>query len=60
MIQTNLETFVEENTINFMIGTKPLSEYDSFIEAAKAAGAEQLEQIYAEAYARYLKLAEGV
>lgn len=60
VIQTNLETFVEENTINFMIGTKPLSEYDSFIEAAKAAGAEQLEQIYAEAYARYLKLAEGV
>lgn len=60
VITTNLETFVEENTINFIIGTKPISEYDSFIQNVKASGAQQLEQIYAEAYKRYLDLAKGV
>lgn len=60
VITTNLDTFVSENTINLIIGTKSMSEYDAFVEQMKAEGAAELETIYAAAYERYLELAKGI
>lgn len=60
VITTNLDTFVSENTINLIIGEKPMTEYDSFVAQMKEAGAAELESIYAAAYNRYLELAKGI
>lgn len=60
VITTNLDTFVSENTINLIIGEKPISEYDAFVEQMKKEGAAELESIYAAAYERYLELAKGI
>ena len=60
VITTNLDTFVSENTINFIIGEKPLDEYDSFVAQMKESGAGELEEIYQTAYARYRELAKEI
>jgi putative aldouronate transport system substrate-binding protein len=49
-IVTDLQTYVDENTIKFITGDKPLSEYPAFKEELVKLGA-----IYADAYAEWKK-----
>ncbi|GBF75100.1 hypothetical protein PA598K_03483 [Paenibacillus sp. 598K] len=43
---------LEQDVVKFIIGTKPLEEFDAWAAAMSEAGAEQLEQIYNDAYKR--------
>ena len=52
-ITTNIKTYVEEESLKFITGEKDLAEYDQFVAELKKNGADRLEEIYADAYARY-------
>lgn len=51
-IQTQLDTMVTQEMDKFIMGTKPLSEYDSFMQQLVDKGAERLEEIYNTAQSR--------
>ncbi|MBQ2742115.1 MAG: extracellular solute-binding protein [Oscillospiraceae bacterium] len=50
--ETSIKTFMEENIQKFIIGQKPLSEWDSFKEEMKELPLEELLSIYETAYNR--------
>ena len=52
-IETNIKTMVEEESLKFITGEKDMAEYEEFVADLKEGGAERLEEIYADAYARY-------
>ena len=52
-IQMVTETLIDENVVAFVTGTRPMSEFDSFVEEVRRQGGEELEEIYAGAYATY-------
>ena len=55
-IATTLQTFVDENTVKFITGEKPLDQYKAFAAECEKLGAKELERIYADAYATWKKL----
>lgn len=57
-ILTNLQTYVDENTVNFIIGERPLSEYPAFKKEMEKFGSKKLESIYAASYAIWKKYAK--
>lgn len=52
-IEANLQTYVDEYTVRFITGNKPLSELPDFQKSLKNYGMEDLEKIYEEAYEVY-------
>jgi len=54
-IQTDLDTFVEENIAHFIAGDTPLREFDSFVDSIyEKFDMELLESVYGDAYDRYM------
>lgn len=54
-IMTDFETFRDENIIAFIMGTRSVDEYDTFIKECKDRGIERAIEIYQNAYNRYTK-----
>ena len=54
-IESEIQTYVEENVVKFITGDKDMSEYDGFIEDMKSLGVERYIEITQSAYDRYLK-----
>ena len=54
-IQIDLDTYVKEMILKFIVGAEPLSNYDDFIETQKALGVEDLIAVNQAAYDRYLE-----
>jgi putative aldouronate transport system substrate-binding protein len=52
-IQSDLATLLEENINKFILGLKPVSEYDRFVDDAKRLNIEEGIKIYQTAYDRY-------
>lgn len=48
--KTACDTLVSTESLKFILGTRPLSEYGDFVEELKALGAENIENVYKEAY----------
>lgn len=44
----SLQGFIESQVANFMVGRRPVSEYDEFVDEARAMGAERLVNVYNE------------
>ncbi len=55
-IATTLQTYIDENTVKFITGERPLDQYRAFAAQCEKLGAKELEQIYADAYATWKKL----
>lgn len=51
---SKIDTLVNQEVDKFIIGTKPLSEFDSFAQKLKDSGALEIEDIYNEANKRFL------
>ena len=54
-IESEIQTYVEENVVKFITGDKDMSEYDGFIGDMKSLGVERYIEITQSAYDRYLK-----
>lgn len=54
-LYTEIKTYVNENEKLFILGKKPLSEYDSFVEKIKQMGIDQVIKVKQDAYDRYVK-----
>jgi len=52
-LEQPINTFADENVINFITGVKPMSEWDGFISKLKEMKVEDLVKIYNDAYNRY-------
>lgn len=52
LIQTALGKYVDENISKFLIGNRPLSEWDSYVAGLRDIGLEDVHQIYMQAHAR--------
>jgi len=55
LITTDLETYVEENIVLFILGDKPLDEFDEFVDQVKAMNIDRCVEITQESYDRYLE-----
>ena len=53
-IMVDVKTVADENSINFMLGTKSLDEYDAYIEQLRSLNIERAIQIQNDALQRYL------
>lgn len=51
-IESQLRTYVLENTARFMVGARPMSEYDEFVSELNDLGLAELRTIYQAAYDR--------
>lgn len=49
-MQADIERMVEEQTVKFIMGARPMSEYDKFLEELKKVGVEQWVTVYTEEY----------
>ena len=49
----NLSTMVNEESIKFIVGERPMSEFDSFIAQLEKLNYKKLENIYSEAFKQY-------
>lgn len=54
-VLSKVDTLVNQEIDKFIMGTRPLSEYDSFIQTLKDSGALTIEKIYNDANERYKK-----
>lgn len=52
-------TYMAENWLSFLDGSKPMSEWDSYVEGLKGMGLTRCQEIYAEAYNDYLARIES-
>ena len=50
---TEIETFVEEKTYQFIMGTESMEHYDSFLEQLKTLNIDRVLELKQEAYDRY-------
>ena len=48
--RSDLDRMVEEETLKFILGTRPLSEYDQFLEDLDRIGLQRLNELLTEAY----------
>ena len=55
--RNNLVTFIAENFSSFLDGSKPMSEFDSYIDSLYGIGLQEVIDIYQEAYTDYLNRA---
>ena len=53
-LESAINTYVDENVAKFILGRRPLSEYDDFKDELKELGAETLLANYQSAYKRYI------
>ena len=53
-IMVDINTFVLESTINFITGTKPLSEFDDYVETVESLGIKESIGILQDQYDRYM------
>ena len=51
---TDLNTYYEENYVAFVDGSKPLSEWDSYLNDIKSFGYDRIQELYQQAYDRYM------
>ena len=51
---TDLNTYYEENYVAFVDGSKPLSEWDSYLNDIKSFGYDRIQELYQTAYDRYM------
>lgn len=49
-LKTACDTLVASESLKFIMGTRPLDEFDDFVAELKAQGAEEIEAIYNGAY----------
>ncbi len=54
-LYTKLSKYIEESVTEFISGTKPMSEFNNFIDHLKELGVDRAIQIQQNAYNRYLK-----
>lgn len=54
-IQVDLDTYVKEMILKFIIGAEPLNKFGEFLEMQKALGVEELIAVNQAAYDRYLE-----
>ena len=47
------DTLVSEGVVAFVTGTRPMGEFDGFVEQIRQQGGAELEEIYAAAYSAY-------
>ena len=52
-IMGDIETFVGEATVQFIMGTRPLDQYDAFVEQLRSMGIEEALSIKQAAWDRY-------
>ena len=52
-IWADINTYVQEATTNFILGKKPIEEFDSYVESLKQMGIEKVISIRQSAYDRY-------
>ena len=53
-IMTDLSTYFQENYVQFVDCTKPMSEWDSYIADINTFGYERVQELYQQAYDRYM------
>ena len=53
--RNELATYIAENFSMFMDGTKPFSEWDSYVETLRSIGLDEVKKIYQDAYEDYLE-----
>ena len=53
-IWTDINTFVQETTTKFILGKKPIEEFDSYVEELKKMGIEKVIGARQSAYDRYM------
>lgn len=53
-IFTDIQTLVNESTINFITGRTSLDEWDSYVDTVYSYGLDQVLSVYQDAYNRYL------
>jgi len=51
---SDVETYVSENIVQFIMGTRSLDQYDAFVQQLKDMGIEQALQIKQNAWNRYI------
>ena len=54
-LKTAIDTVAAEATVQFVLGQKPLSEWNAYVAQIKNMGVDELIQIHQTAYARYIK-----
>ena len=54
-LKTVIDTVAAEATVKFVLGQKPISEWDAYVAQIKNMGVDELIQIHQTAYARYIK-----
>ena len=54
ILETDISTYVSENVVKFVQGTRPMSEFDDFVSTLKSMGVDRYIEIYQAAYDRYL------
>ena len=52
---TDIQTYVDEALVNFIIGKKPMSEWDSYVKGVKDMGMDEILNIYQKSYERWQK-----
>lgn len=53
---TEIQTYRDENIVAFIIGTRPLDEFEQFVEELKSLGIEDIIEIHKTAYERYMQV----
>lgn len=53
-IQTDLDTFVDEMAVKFIVGDKPFSEWDDYVSIIEKMGVEDYLEVVEAAYERYI------
>jgi putative aldouronate transport system substrate-binding protein len=56
---TDIGTYMAENWLSFLDGSKPMSEWDSYVEGLKGMGITRCQEIYTEAYNDYMARVEA-
>ncbi len=52
---TDIQTYIDEALLKFILGDKPMSEWDSYVKTVNDMGMTQIIEIYQKAYERWLK-----
>ena len=52
---TEIDTYVKEGILKFIMGQTPISEYDNFVSNIKKMGVDDVLKVYQDAYDRYTK-----
>ena len=53
-LMTDLNTYYQENYIAFVDGSKPMSDWDSYINDINSFGYQRVQELYQQAYDRYM------